>query len=99
MCKGLNKLEWKKQVNPIFEYYTKTGETLKICNDNYYRKAKGKQCIKQETILYDKLSKNRVVMSKFGPCNFLINNKENFTMPEYRLNTGFPILDQLTKGN
>ena len=92
------KLE-RKQVNPIFEYYTKTGETLKVCNDNYYRKAKGKQCIKQETILYDKLSENQVVKSKVGPCNFLINNKENYTMSKYRRNTYFPIFDQMPKGN
>jgi hypothetical protein len=92
------KLESKIE-NPTIEYYTKTGETLKIVNESFYRKVKGQKSLKLITILDKDVSNNTVIKSQIGNCNYLINDKVNYTEKNIRINTSFPIIDFLPKSN
>jgi hypothetical protein len=92
------KLESKIE-NPTIEYYTKTGETLKIVNESFYRKVKGQKSLKLITILDKDVSNNTVMKSQTGNCKYFINDKVNFTEKNIRINTSFPIIDLLPKSD
>lgn len=85
--------------NPTIEYYTKTGENLKLVNESFYRKVKGHKSLSVNTISNQKVTNNWVVKSQFGNCNYSINGKLNYTSKNKRINKWFEIKDLLPKSN
>ena len=93
------KLESKIENPTIDYYYTKTGETLKIFNESFYRKVKGQNSLKLKTILNQDVPINTVIKSQIGDCNYYINGKVYHTIKDKKINSTFPIIDLLPKSN
>ena len=89
----------RKIENPTTQYYTKTGEALKLVNENFYRKVKGHKSLKVSTVSNEQVTNNWVVKSQIGNCNYSINGKLNYTVKNKRINKWFKIIDLLPKGN
>lgn len=79
--------------NPTISFYTKSGETLKLYNESYYRKVKGQKFLKQVTISNEAVQDNTLIKSRVGTLNYIVNGKVNYSINNKRINSSLPIID------
>jgi len=80
--------------NPTISFYTKSGETLKLYNESYYRKVKGQKYLKQVTISNEAVQDNTLIKSRVGTLNYIVNGKVNYSIDNKRINSSLPIIDR-----